>query len=205
MPEKHTKVASSVFPEYPPPTAGADPDLQFAAALQQISFLYAKHFYPELSVQEWIEKSQWQRPECLDPIPGTERFANRWPKRLKAIGCTYKSFCNQVRLITSLGYKPEEFEVVESNRGRKEAEHTSEKVLHLLCEFQKELVKSEYEKQFPLSPYGAALRHLNKLNRKSDGMAIVLQNPDGSWPKFDLTKYGSGVFAIGNSEPDWHQ
>ena len=58
--------------------------------------------------------------------------------------------------------------------------------------------------RFPLSPYGAALRHLNKLNRKSDGMAIVLQNPDGSWPKFDLTKYGSGVFAIGNREPDWH-
>ena len=69
----------------------------------------------------------------------------------------------------------------------------------------RELVKSEYENQFPLSPYGAALRELNKLNRQSDGMAIVIQNPDGSWPKFDLNKYGSGVFAIGNSEPDWHQ
>ena len=52
--------------------------------------------------------------------------------------------------------------------------------------------------------YGAALRALNKLNQRSEGMAIVIQNPDGSWPKFDLNKYGSGIFAIGKSEPDWH-
>ena len=74
MPEKHTKVASSVFPEYQPQTADEGPDLQFAASLQQISLLYAKHFYPELSTKEWIEEAQWQKPKSLDPIPGTERF-----------------------------------------------------------------------------------------------------------------------------------
>ena len=93
-----------------------------------------------------------------------------------------------------------------SNRGRKQEERASEKTCYFLSEFQKELVKNEYGNKFPLSPYGAALRELNKLNRKSDGMAIVIQNPDGSWPKFDLTKYGSGIHAIGSSdlgEPDW--
>ena len=62
-----------MFPEYQPQTADEGPDLQFAASLQQISLLYAKHFYPELSTKEWIEKSVG-KPESLDPIPGTERF-----------------------------------------------------------------------------------------------------------------------------------
>ena len=202
MPKKLTKLAS-VFPEYQPQKAALSPDLQTAAALQQISLLYAKHYFPNLSAEEWALKAQWQPPQNLDPIPGTERFSVL-PKRLIAVGDSYLSFCNCIRQFTSLGWAAKEFEVFgDGNLGDIEI---SKWYQARLVDFQGELVKREYNKKLPLSPYGAALRELNKLNRRSDGMAIVIQNANGSWPKFNPNNFGSGILAIGSSvlgEPDW--
>ena len=188
--------------EYQPQkTVATSPEVSMEVRLKKAALLHAKKYFPDLSVQDWIEKAQWQAPESRDPIPDTESFSC-WPKRLKAIGSTYPSFCNLVRQITSLGWSADEFDVLAA--GNRSTEDISKKIHTFLVIFQRALIDHEFNGELPLSPYGAALRELNQRNRISKRMALVIQNQDGSWPKFDLNKYGSGVFAIGNSEPDWH-
>ena len=132
-----------------------------------------------------------------DAIKDTESFIGRWHKHLISIENTCYNFCNFVRQVTSLGWKYEDFDVLAD--GNRQAENMSRKFYQLLIIFQKSLVKNEHNNVFPFSPYGSAFRDFNLKRRKSERMAIVIQNPDGTWLDFDRAKYGSGIINIGNS------
>lgn len=147
-------------------------------------------------------KNNWLQPDQNKnkflPITGTEHYSleSRWPQWLSKCDCSFEDFTSLVIKFTKSGITHRELKILSKEDSTRREEHRSEKFRALFKYFQSRLIESNYINELPKPD--EAIKWIRAI-RKGEEFIIVLENPDGTWPKFDHLDYGGCVLWFGKN------